>query len=163
MSGIQGLGKTHNFSITTGDGRHGGTCTSASTARAARDTYVSGGTEHDAAAPPKVLTGRQLSVLAERYDLKNMTRQEYGELLIELRDFGVITQKEFSDGYGGMIPDGGQSLPQGQERADILSLINGSLLMSETCAASKGKTYTLKAYGTIGSKAFVANDVSRVC
>lgn len=130
MSGIQGLGKTHNFSITTGDGRHGGTCTSASTARAARDTYVSGGTEHDAAAPPKALTGQQLSELAERYDLKNMTRQEYGELLRELRDFGVITQKEFSDGYGGLIPNGGQSLPQGQERADILSLING---LSESC------------------------------
>lgn len=53
---------------------------------------------------------------------------------------------------------------QGKELIDSWSGEgNGSLLMSETCAASKGKTYTLKAYGTIGSKAFVANDVSRVC
>lgn len=130
MSGIQGLGKTHHLSVSTGGGKHRGTCTSASAVRAARDTYVPGGAGHEAASPMKSLAGQQLSTLAERYDLRSMTRQEYGELLRELRDSGVITQKEFSDGYGGMIPDGRQSLPQGQERADILSLING---LSESC------------------------------
>lgn len=130
MSGIQGLGKTHHLSVSTGGGKHRGTCTSASAVRAARDTYVPGGAGHEAAPPLKSLAGQQLSTLAERYDLRSMTRQEHGELLRELRDSGVITQKEFSDGYGGMIPDGRQSLPQGQERADILSLING---LSESC------------------------------
>lgn len=40
---------------------------------------------------------------------------------------------------------------------------NGSLFLSETYAASKGKTYTLKAYGTIGGESFTATDVSKVC
>ena len=92
MSGIQGLGKTHHLSVSTGGGKHRGTCTSVFTARAARDTYVSGGTEHDAAAPAKALTGQQLSALAERYDLNSMMYQEYGELLRELQDSSMITQ-----------------------------------------------------------------------
>lgn len=40
---------------------------------------------------------------------------------------------------------------------------NGSLFLSETCAASKGKTYTLKAYGTIGGESFTARNVTKVC
>lgn len=53
---------------------------------------------------------------------------------------------------------------QGEELIDSWSGEgNGSLLMSETCAASKGKAYTVKAYGTIGGEPFTARNVTKVC
>ncbi|WP_312265467.1 hypothetical protein [Oscillibacter sp.] len=40
---------------------------------------------------------------------------------------------------------------------------NSFLILSETYAASKGKTYTLKVYGTIDGKPFTAENISKVC
>jgi len=52
----------------------------------------------------KNLSPEMASALASRYDVSNMTRSEYGNLLRELRDSGVISSKDFSVGYGGAVP-----------------------------------------------------------
>lgn len=52
----------------------------------------------------KHLTPEMASALASKYDVSNMTRNEYGNLLRELRDSGVISSKDFSVGYGGAVP-----------------------------------------------------------
>ncbi len=52
----------------------------------------------------KNLSLEMASALASKYDVTNMTRNEYGNLLRELRDSGVISSKDFSVGYGGEVP-----------------------------------------------------------
>lgn len=53
---------------------------------------------------------------------------------------------------------------QGKEFIDSWSGEDtGFLFLSETCTVSKGKTYTLKAYGTIGGESFTTKDISNVC
>lgn len=52
----------------------------------------------------KNLSPEMASALASKYDVSNMTRSEYGNLLRELRDSGVISSKDFSVGYGGEVP-----------------------------------------------------------
>lgn len=52
----------------------------------------------------KKLSPEMASALASKYDVSNMTRNEYGNLLRELRDSGVISSKDFSVGYGGAVP-----------------------------------------------------------
>lgn len=46
----------------------------------------------------KNLSLEMASALASKYDVTNMTRNEYGNLLRELRDSGVISSKDFSVG-----------------------------------------------------------------
>lgn len=53
---------------------------------------------------------------------------------------------------------------QGKELLDSWSgEDNSNLYLSGTYAASKGKTYTLKAYGTIGGEPFTAKNITKVC
>lgn len=59
------------------------------------------------------LTQEQVERLAGRYDVENMTREEYDSLLAELRDSGVITFKVLAVHYAGkgekaphIMPDG---------------------------------------------------------
>lgn len=52
----------------------------------------------------KNLSPEMALALASKYDVTNMTRNEYGNLLRELRDSGVISSKDFSVGYGGEVP-----------------------------------------------------------
>lgn len=133
MNSIQRLGKSYPVPASAAVRQAAGAPASAE--QTAKDTYVSGGAGYDNAAPSKPLTGRQLSALSERYDLRHMTRQEYGELLRDLRDSGVITQREFGDGYSGTAPDGAHALPQGRERADFLGLLGG---LAEACVRYGG-------------------------
>lgn len=134
MNSIQRLGKPYPVPASAAAVRQAAGVP-ASAEQTAKDTYVSGGAGYDDAASSKPLTGRQLSALSERYDLRHMTRQEYGELLRDLRDSGVITQREFGDGYSGTAPDGAHALPQGRERADFLGLLGG---LAEACVRYGG-------------------------
>lgn len=68
-----------------------------------RDVYTSGNLVYESEAP-KGLTADMALSLAERYDVKNMTRNEYGSLLQELRNSGVISSKDFGVGFGGEVP-----------------------------------------------------------
>ena len=44
--------------------------------------------------------------LAEKYDVRHLSRNAYSLLLCELRNAGYITTQEFSAGYGGTLPNG---------------------------------------------------------
>lgn len=71
------------------------------------DVYIPNGSI--AEYPGEKLNRKKLSpemalALASKYDVTNMTRNEYGNLLCELRDSGVISSKDFSVGYGGEVP-----------------------------------------------------------
>ena len=69
-----------------------------------QDTYVPGIGEEPEKQTTKKLTDEQANSLAEKYDVKNMTRNEYGNLLQELRDSGIISSQDFSVGFGGAVP-----------------------------------------------------------
>lgn len=53
----------------------------------------------------KSLTSDAAQSFAEKYDVTNMTRNEFNQLLSELRNMGIISSQDFSVGYGGEIPD----------------------------------------------------------
>lgn len=106
-----------------------------------KDIYVSeDGIRACEEEPSKMrLTPDKANDLAKRYDVKNMTRNEYSNLLQELRDSRVISSKEFSVGFGGAVPytvpDGVKMTmgpvektdfdvwPSGKERVDFTKLL----------------------------------------
>lgn len=107
-----------------------------------KDVYIAGSASSDVCGMEKrqkVLTPDMASALSEKYDVKNMTRDEYGKLLQELRDSGVISSKDFSVGFGGEVPytepDGVQmalgstdwvgidTWPSGNEKVDFTKLL----------------------------------------
>ena len=65
--------------------------------------------------------------LAEKYDVGNLSRNEYSLLLCGLRNAGFITTQEFSAGYGGTLPHGAMELPEplplGDNKADFTALL----------------------------------------
>ena len=105
------------------------------------DVYIAGAGDSDMydKEQAKVLTPDMAAAFAEKYDVKNMTRNDYGRLLQELRDSGVISSKDFSVGFGGAVPytepDGVQmtmgsagsagldAWPSGKDKADFTKLL----------------------------------------
>ncbi len=73
------------------------------------DTYISGDGEYKVKPETSKLTDEMAASLAKKYDVKNMTRDEYGSLLKELRNAGVISSQDFSVGFGGAVPYNGPS------------------------------------------------------
>ena len=104
-----------------------------------KDIYTPGNSIYKSECVKKPLPPDLVASLAEKYDVKNMTRNEYGSLLQELRDSGVISSKDFGVGYGGegpyVEPDGVQMTmgatdgtglepwPSGNEKADFTKLL----------------------------------------
>ena len=107
-----------------------------------KDVYIAGSASSDVCGmekSQKVLTPDMALALSEKYDVKNMTRNEYGKLLQELRGSGVISSKDFSVGFGGEVPytepDGVQmtlgstdwagidTWPSGNEKVDFTKLL----------------------------------------
>lgn len=105
------------------------------------DVYIAGSGNSDAydKEQAKVLTPDMAAAFAEKYNVKNMTRNDYGRLLQELRDSGVISSQDFSVGFGGAVPytepDGVQmtmgsagsagldAWPSGKDKADFTKLL----------------------------------------
>lgn len=73
------------------------------------DTYISSDGEYKVKQETSKLTDEMATSLAKKYDVKNMTRDEYGNLLKDLRDSGVISSQDFSVGFGGAVPYNGPS------------------------------------------------------
>lgn len=109
---------------------------SASAARRESDIYAPGQSVYSSIAEPKAMSGPQLSALSEKYNLHSLTRAQYGQLLKELRDSGVITRKEFGDGYSGVVPGESSALPCGQEPFDAEVLMKA--LAQSSAAAAEG-------------------------
>ncbi len=63
--------------------------------------------------------------LAEKYDVRHLSRNAYSLLLCELRSGGYITTQEFSAGYGGTVPRGVilEPFPLGENEADFVELL----------------------------------------
>ena len=73
------------------------------------------------------ISQEQVEVLSQKYDLRNMDRNQFSRLLAELRDSGVITSQEYSTAYAGTLPQGVEQkpiLPFGKGKADFLQLID---------------------------------------
>lgn len=105
------------------------------------DVYIAGAGNSDVydKEQTKVLTPDMAAAFAEKYDVKNMTRNDYGRLLQELRDSGVISSKDFSVGFGGAVPytepngvqmtmgsvgsAGLDAWPTGKDKADFTKLL----------------------------------------
>ena len=76
------------------------------------------------------LTEDMVHILAQKYDVTHMSRNEYSLLLYDLRSAGIITSQEFSAGYGGTLPNAGipvarypETLPLGDNKADFEELL----------------------------------------
>lgn len=101
------------------------------------DTYISDTGEYKVNQGTSKLTAEMAGSLAAKYDIKNMTRDEYGSLLKDLRDSGAISSQDFSVGFGGAVPYGGPSgltigatedpsleaWPMGNEKADFTKIL----------------------------------------
>lgn len=87
------------------------------------------------------LTAKQAGELAKRYDVKNMTQEEYHSLLKELKDQGVISLKDIHTCGAGEVPhipingirciEGGKKnfhpWPSAGNRADFTKILSGNL------------------------------------
>lgn len=54
--------------------------------------------------PHKDLTNDMAKELAKKYDLTNITRDEYHQMLKELRDSEIISKSEYTIAAGGLVP-----------------------------------------------------------
>lgn len=77
------------------------------------------------------------SRLAQVYNVRHMSRNEYTKLLAELRDGGVLTEQEYSAAYGGAMPPGehGAPWPMGKQTGDFLQLVHEREQQCRACAA----------------------------
>ena len=121
------------------------------------DVYIAGAGDSDMydKEQAKVLTPDMAAAFAEKYNVKNMTRNDYGRLLQELRDSGVISSKDFSVGFGGAVPytepDGVQmtmgsagsagldAWPSGKDKADFTKLLRDCARYCTEFASKQGK------------------------
>ena len=102
------------------------------------DTYTPGAIEesslHEHRATNPQMKREQAEVLSQKYDLRNMDRNQYSKLLMELRDSGIITSQEYSTAYAGTMPCGGAvqgpAFPYGKEKADFVQLLH---LCADSC------------------------------
>lgn len=97
-----------------------------------RDTFSPAAAEPGTAERTKPLTTDQILDLTSRYDLENMTQNQFGALLKELRDAGAITRRAFSDGCSGALLRESHPRPGGETSADFLRLLG-----SRSLSASK--------------------------
>ena len=141
MRKIFGL-RTQGAASPTGSPRGAGRSQAAALPRRDTDRYVPGSGElppEEAGETVRRLTEEMVRSLAGRYDVRHMTRDEYGSLLRDLRGLGAINAKDFGVGSGGEVPytppDGVEmtmgpadrlglgAWPSGRERADLLELL----------------------------------------
>ena len=75
--------------------------------------------------------------LTQKYDLRNMNRNQYSRLLAELRDAGIITTKEYSAAYGGTLPQSSSAAPHwpyGKEEIDFVHFLDACVIYCEHAA-----------------------------
>ncbi len=83
-------------------------------------------------------TAENAKALAEKYDIRNMSRNTYSKLLQELRDGGMISAKEFSIAYSGsgLAEELKSALPFGDCEADFWELLKQN---DELCSKNPDK------------------------
>ena len=77
--------------------------------------------------------------LTQKYDLRNMNRNQYSRLLAELRDAGIITAKEYSAAYGGTLPQSSSAAPHwpyGKEDIDFVHFLDACVIYCEQAASN---------------------------
>ena len=83
--------------------------------------------------------------LTQKYDLRNMNRNQYSRLLAELRDAGIITAKEYSAAYGGTLPQSSSAAPHwpyGKEEIDFVHFLDVCVIYCEHAADNPELTAT---------------------
>ncbi|MDE7261321.1 MAG: hypothetical protein K2N78_04555 [Oscillospiraceae bacterium] len=85
--------------------------------------YTSTGDDRSTAVLPEALA----CSLAEKYNVRSLSRNAYSLLLCDLQNAGFITTQEFSAGYGGTLPRGAvnppESFPLGENKVDFMALL----------------------------------------
>lgn len=77
-------------------------------------------------------------VLSQKYNLRSMDRNQYSRLLAELRDVGIITNKEYSAAYGGTLPHSPGTMPRypyGRESIDFVRFLGDCAAYCEAVAS----------------------------
>ena len=133
-----------------------GTTLPSKTDSANRDVFVrSGNTEtvSEIKRTTKSLTQDDAHSLAQKYDVTHMTRNEFNQLLSELRNMGIISSQDFSVGYGGEIPHYQKegevvmtygpleepTWPMGNERVNFIKLLRSCANACSDFAANQEK------------------------
>lgn len=83
------------------------------------------------------MTQETAEMLSQKYDLRNMDRNQYSKLLAELRDAGIITAREYSAAYGGTLPQSPNAAPQwpyGGEEIDFVHFLDTCVKYCEDAA-----------------------------
>ena len=137
-----------------------------------KDVFVrSASTEQSAEVKqtPKSLKPDVAYSFAQRYDVTNMTRDEFSHLLGELRNMGVISSQDFSVAYGGEIPsdlkpgevrmtygapDESMRWPMGNERVDFIKLLRSCANYCSDFAADQEEGSDGRTVGTSLSNSY---------
>jgi len=117
------------------------------------DTYISGTVEQAPFSERQTakMTHEQVEILSQKYDLRNMNRNQYSRLLAELRDSGVITAQEYSAAYAGTMPQGAAKkpvFPYGKEKTDFVQFFNSCVdyCKNVSCSADPGSAVLTSTY-----------------
>lgn len=108
------------------------------------------------------LTAKQAGELAKRYDVKNMTQEEYHSLLKELKDQGLISLKDMRTCGAGEVPyipidgirciEGGKKdfhpWPASGDRADFTKILSGNLNLCRSYLLEYAKTDGEREFGS---------------
>ncbi len=108
------------------------------------------------------LTAKQAGELAKRYDVKNMTQEEYHSLLKELKDQGLISLKDMRTCGAGEVPhipidgirciEGGKKdfypWPAEGDRADFTKILSDNLNLCNSYLFEYAKTDGEKDFGS---------------
>lgn len=154
MSTIQGVGGQRYVAPQTNKTQSSARQTSA---RATADYYVSGGSSAvQTETKIKPFTSAMASELAGKYDVQNMSRNQYTKLLAELRDSGVLTPQEYSAAYGGTMPTDDQSVywPHGSEAVDFSQLLRDCEASCADYTTNTAQTDSEKANGEMLTAAY---------
>lgn len=116
------------------------------------DTFTSGGPQ-----PPQnstkvlALTEDMASYFATKYDAKSMDRKQYTNLLVDLRNAGILSPQEYSAAYGGTMPtmDRSISWPNGCEEIDFTSFLRDCAQLCEKVVSTFEQSSADQANNTV--------------
>lgn len=88
------------------------------------------------------LTEDMVSYYATKYNVKSMDRKQYTNLLVDLRNAGVLSSQEYSAAYGGAMPTMGRSIswPNGCAEIDFTSFLKDCVQLCEEVVSTSDQS-----------------------
>lgn len=126
MNSIQGVSNPNYYAATQTNKAPSATTTQTAS-RATVDYYIPGDAlEVQNEVKTVKFTRAMATTMADKYDPTSMSRNEYTKLIVELRDAGVLSSREYSIAYSGKLPPSDQQVvwPQGSETTNFSQIIH---------------------------------------